>query len=272
MGIFRQNFDRPGPGVAKDAPRKKGAARFFEILGRDAGSLFKAGLLVGLAYIPVGIFVGFGLFSLSMPVTLLAAGVGGLLTGPLLAGLYDTVMRALRDEPGYWWHTYKRAMKANWKQAMIAGVVLNLLVGAQVFAGWAMLLGAMQESLAFLAGVGLNVMVTAMVATSLFPQMVVMDVPMLTLFKNALFCTVGFAPRVLAASLLQILSSDPVDLDALDRFCTGGNVIHLYTEVDWSSVTGTLTIPDGYTLDAQGYAVILGNGGSLAGDVTGLAG
>ena len=159
---------------------------------------------MGLAYIPVGIFVGFGLFSLSMPVTLLAAGVGGLLTGPLLAGLYDTVMRALRDEPGYWWHTYKRAMKANWKQAMIAGVVLNLLVGAQVFAGWAMLLGAMQESLAFLAGVGLNVMVTAMVATSLFPQMVVMDVPMLTLFKNALFCTVGFAPRVLAASLLQI--------------------------------------------------------------------
>ena len=204
MGIFRQNFDRPGPGVAKDAPRKKGAARFFEILGRDAGSLFKAGLLVGLAYIPVGIFVGFGLFSLSMPVTLLAAGVGGLLTGPLLAGLYDTVMRALRDEPGYWWHTYKRAMKANWKQAMIAGVVLNLLVGARVCAGWDMLLGAMQESLAFLAGVGLNVMVTAMVATCLFPQMVVMDVPMLTLFKNALFCTVGFAPRVLAASLLQI--------------------------------------------------------------------
>ena len=34
--------------------------------------------------------------------------------------------------------------------------------------------------------------------------MVVMDVPMRTLFKNALFCTVGFAPRVLAASLLQI--------------------------------------------------------------------
>ena len=75
-----------------------------------------------------------------------------------------------------------------------------------------------------------------------------------------------------AALLLQILSSEPVDLTALDRFCSGGNVIHLYTEVDWSSVTGTLTIPDGYTLDGQGYAVILGSGGSLAGDVTGVAG
>ena len=42
MGFFNRNFDRPGPGVAKDAPRKKGAARWFEILGRDLGSFFKA--------------------------------------------------------------------------------------------------------------------------------------------------------------------------------------------------------------------------------------
>ena len=35
MGLFHSNFDRPGPGVAPDAPRKKGAARFFEILGRE---------------------------------------------------------------------------------------------------------------------------------------------------------------------------------------------------------------------------------------------
>lgn len=205
MGIFRQNFDRPGPGVPKDAPRKKGAARYFEILGRDAGSLFKAGLLVGLAYIPVGLTAGFGLFSLSLPVTLLFAGVGGLLTGPLLAGLYDTVMRALRDEPGYWWHTYKRAMKANWKQAMVVGVVLNLLVGTQIFTALALLLGVMQGSLAFLFGLGLNVMVTSMVGTCLLPQLVVMEAGLGTLFKNALFCAVGFAPRVIAAALLQIV-------------------------------------------------------------------
>ena len=33
MGLFMRNFDKPGPGVSPDAPRKKGAARFFEILG-----------------------------------------------------------------------------------------------------------------------------------------------------------------------------------------------------------------------------------------------
>ena len=27
MGLFTRNFDKPGPGVSPDAPRKKGAAR-----------------------------------------------------------------------------------------------------------------------------------------------------------------------------------------------------------------------------------------------------
>lgn len=204
MGIFRQNFDTPGPGVAKDAPRKKGLARFFEVLGRDAGSLFKAGLITGLAYAPVGFAAGFGLYALSMPVTLLAAAVGGVLTGPALAGLYDTVMRALRDEPGYWWHTYKRAMKANWKQAMVVGVVLNLLVAMQIFTAWALLIQALPGDLGMLAGLGLNVMITAMVATCLLPQLVVVEMGLGGLFKNALFCAVGFAPRVICAALLQV--------------------------------------------------------------------
>lgn len=40
MGLFNFHFDRPGPGVSPDAPRKKGPARFFEILGRDLMSFY----------------------------------------------------------------------------------------------------------------------------------------------------------------------------------------------------------------------------------------
>ena len=34
----------------------------------------------------------------SLPVMVLSAAVGGILAGPVLAGMYDTVLRALRDE------------------------------------------------------------------------------------------------------------------------------------------------------------------------------
>lgn len=69
-----------------------------------------------------------------------------------------------------------------------------------------------------------------------------------------------------ADNLLKILQTSPLDTGALNNYCRDGK-IYLYTSVDWSSVTGSLKIPDGYTLCKQGYSVTLGAGGQLEGDV-----
>lgn len=70
-----------------------------------------------------------------------------------------------------------------------------------------------------------------------------------------------------ADNLLKILQTSPLDTDALDNYCRDGKNIYLYTSVDWSKVTGSLTIPEGYTLCKQGYSVTLGEGGQLKGVV-----
>lgn len=70
-----------------------------------------------------------------------------------------------------------------------------------------------------------------------------------------------------ADNLFTILQTSPLDTDALNNYCRDGKNIYLYTSVDWSSVTGSLKIPDGYTLCKQGYSVTLGEGGQLEGDV-----
>ena len=44
---------------------------------------------------------------------LLAGIIGGLIAGPELSAMADTVLRSLRDEPGYWWETYRRVWKRN---------------------------------------------------------------------------------------------------------------------------------------------------------------
>lgn len=69
-----------------------------------------------------------------------------------------------------------------------------------------------------------------------------------------------------ADNLLKILQASPLDRDALNNYCRDGK-IYLYTSVDWSKVTGSLKIPDGYTLCKQGYSVTLGAGGQLEGVV-----
>ena len=104
MSLFPSANDfKAGPGVEKDAPRKTGVGRFFELVGRDMSSMFLANLLTCLGFLPVICLVYIGFLMNSLPVMLVSAAVGGILAGPALAGMYDTVLRALRDEAGYWW-------------------------------------------------------------------------------------------------------------------------------------------------------------------------
>ena len=77
MGLFTRNFDKPGPGVSPDAPRKKGAARFFEILGRDFSTIWLAGILAMLGGLPIAQY-------LYVQVALLDLSFAGLLKNSLM--------------------------------------------------------------------------------------------------------------------------------------------------------------------------------------------
>ena len=122
MGLFT-NYNKEGPGVDKDAPRKTGIGRFFELVGRDMNGMFLANLLACLGFVPVICLVYIGFLMRSLLVMLVSAAVGGILAGPVLAGMYDTVLRALRDEPGYWWTTYRRAFRQNFKASILPGML-----------------------------------------------------------------------------------------------------------------------------------------------------
>ena len=105
--------------------RKVGIARFFELLGRDLWPLYKSGILCVLGFLPGTALAVFGMMAGSALLTVVGGVVGGLVGGPFLSGMIDTVLRALRDEPGYWWNTYKRAWKQNWRQSLVPGALLG---------------------------------------------------------------------------------------------------------------------------------------------------
>ena len=133
MGLFHQNFDKPGPGVSPDAPRKKGAARFFEILGRDFSTIWMAGLLALISSLPFALLLWLAVSTHSL-LPMLAAGIlGGMIAAPQIVGLNDTILRSLRDEPGFWWATYRRAWKRNVKASLLPGAVCGLLLAMEIF-------------------------------------------------------------------------------------------------------------------------------------------
>ena len=128
---FLPNYDNSGP--ERDLPRKTGIFRLWEMLSRDFWDLFRAGFLALAGCVP---FLLGTVYSLSAHVLIYApvAGLlGGAIAGPELCGLADTVLRGLRDEPGFWWHAYKRAWARNAKSCLLPGAVGGTLLATQVF-------------------------------------------------------------------------------------------------------------------------------------------
>ena len=64
MGLF--NYSKPGPGISKDAPKKKGIFLYFELFGRKLSKLISVNLIYLLCSIPMMILY-FLIFLLTLP-------------------------------------------------------------------------------------------------------------------------------------------------------------------------------------------------------------
>lgn len=209
MGLFPSANDfKDGRGVDKDTPRKTGLGRFFELVGRDMNGMFLANLLTCLGFIPVICLVYIGFLMNSLPVMVVSAAVGGVLAGPVLAGMYDTVLRALRDEPGYWWTTYRRAFRQNFKASILPGILYCVVVTLQIFIVYfcfSMLAEGINVGTGMWVAAVLNLVVFHMLFAYMWPQVVLLDQPFHQTLANSIRCMLAFLPHALAASIVQIL-------------------------------------------------------------------
>ena len=205
MGLFPSANDfKAGKGVEKDAPRKTGVRRFFELVGRDMNSMFLANLLTCLGFVPVICLVYIGFLMNTLPVMLISAAVGGILAGPV----YDTVLRALRDEAGYWWVTYRKAFKRNFKASILPGVLYCVVVTLQIFLVYFcfnMLYHGTNVGVPLWVATVLNLLIFQMLFAYMWPQIALLDQPLSLTLKNSINCMIAFLPHALAASIVQIL-------------------------------------------------------------------
>lgn len=193
MNLFHTDFSKPGPGVAPDEPRKKGIARMAEIIGRDMGVLFVAGGLALISALPFIAGLWFAVYTHAWLIAVIAGVVGGAVAAPVLCGFADTVLRMLRDEPFYWWDTYRRSWKRNWKACLAPGAVLGLLAAMDIFAfmhvndSGAMIISLV--GLGLLCGLGLYIIA----------QLALVELPIWGIVRNAILLLLGWLPRTLAA-------------------------------------------------------------------------
>lgn len=206
MGLFSRNFDRPGPGVPKDAPQKKGFARFFEILMRDFSTIWRSSLLLTLCCIPLGLVVSFGwvyrqylgMLAIAAVLYMLAA----LLVGPALCAGHTVMFKAVRDIPGYFWHDYKKAWKSCWRQAAPISSLFCALAAMECISLGMFFTVEEKPSAFFLGFIVLGMLLVVGIWLMVLAQIVYLDMGLFPMVKNALLLFFGKAKRVLPATLI----------------------------------------------------------------------
>ena len=188
--------------------RKVGAARFFELLGRDLWPFYKASILCVLGFAPGYAAVLFSTMAASLPLCLLSGAVGGLIAAPVFCGMLDTILRALRDEAGYWWTTYRKAFKRNFKASILPGVLYCVVVTVQIFFVYFcfnMLYHGTNVGVPMWVATVLNLLLLHMLFSYMWPQVVLLDQPLSLTLKNSINCMIAFLPHALAAAIVQVL-------------------------------------------------------------------
>ena len=133
MGLFSKNYETAGVGISKNAPKKKGAALFFDIVGRKFWKLMQINLVYMLFYLPL-VFVlpvmsifknSYAASITSMIVMLLIFMV---LIGPATAGMTKVIRLFVINKHSFVMRDFFRGFRNNFKNAAIVGFIDCLIV------------------------------------------------------------------------------------------------------------------------------------------------
>lgn len=188
MGMFGfSDYNKNGPGVSKNEPKKKSFFRFWEIYFRKFWRLIPLNLLFAVSCCTV------------------------ILIGPALAGFSYVLRNFSQEKHAFVWDDYIDAAKKNFGQAMLVGIINTVLFALLGFAIWFWYSLYVQEPV-FTHSLPLAVCVLGIVML-LFMQyyiyliLVTFDITIKKLYKNSLILAFYALPRNILITLIILLAS-----------------------------------------------------------------
>ncbi len=185
--------------------RQTGFYRYRQLLSLYGGGWWKAGLLTLAGGLPLAAGIGYAILSSSLLVLLPASLAGGMIFGPFLAGLFDALLRGMRDDPAPWLQSWKKSWRQNTRASLLPGALTGLLLGVYCF--MAMLFwvaetppGAGTVLLWLLSGLVLTV-----VGLLYWAQLVLFQQTALARLQNILLFCAKYLWRALGAGAVSVL-------------------------------------------------------------------
>lgn len=185
--------------------RKRGLPRYQQVLGQNWKKFYLSNLLALLSLAPFAAGVVYALLSQSVLILIPACILGGLIAGPGLAGMYDTILRGLRDCQDDWWYSYKKAMKQNFRASLLPGVVQCLFIGFLIFAVAMLWWAEAPLSAGSVAILAASALIFTMVFSVWWPQVVLFEQQTAIRLKNCLLFCLQNLRRTLGSAAVQLL-------------------------------------------------------------------
>ena len=115
MGLFSKDYESAGVGISKNAPKKKGAALFFDIVGRKFWKLLALNFIYMLFFIPLMLILvsvavfrnSYEAFKIAFIVLLL---VFAIFIGPATAGMTKVIKAFVIEKHTFIWRDPAREL------------------------------------------------------------------------------------------------------------------------------------------------------------------
>ncbi len=185
--------------------RPVGFLRYTQTLERSWKRFVCGNFLTLLFFIPLAVGIVYAVLSSSVLVLIPVSILGGAIAGLGIAGMYDMILRALRDNRDDWWYSYKRAMKQNFQSALLPGAILGMFLGFFTFACYMLWISGREISLGTVAIMAAAVMLVLMVYSIWWPQIVLFSQKPGIQLKNCILFTIQNFWRVVGVSVLQLV-------------------------------------------------------------------
>lgn len=209
LGLFSINYNKPGPGVSKDAPVKKPFFRFWEVYFRKFFDLIKLNMLFAIpTAVTIVLVFAFGFFISGINQSLSFLGyLPFVLLSPFVAGLTFVCRNYAREEHAFILSDFWDAVKNNWKQFLVNGLICYVFYMLMSVAISFYSTQVQQNSLLYVPLVVCLVLAFLFICAQFYiPVMIItFDLSLSKIYKNALiFAIVGLWRNLMLIAIIGV--------------------------------------------------------------------
>lgn len=224
MGLFF-NYDKPGPGVDKNAPKKKGIFLYFELLWRNFGRMLLSNIIYFAVSLPISaiysIFISaiLGAFlpadtdatimvQTSLIMTLVLVALWG--TGPVSCGLTYVLRSFAREEHTWVFSDFFQKSREGFKHGIVFLLVDMAMLAATVISAsvyWNLALGGNSIFMILLLVVALVMIIYTAMHFYMYELEVTFEGSILEVYKNSFIMAAATLPMcILLAAIIFFVS------------------------------------------------------------------